>query len=116
MSYKDFDTAKNGRAGFAWGPAILITAAVAGIILFLPAVFFFVGTAFKLVFGLLGGLIGLAFGLIGAAIGAVAALVGGLLAMVGVTLAFSFILLPALAAIALLIGIGVLIGRSARSH
>jgi hypothetical protein len=116
MSDKHIVTVKNGNSGFAWGPAIVITALLAGVFLFIPAVGFFIGTFFKLAFGLIGGLIGLVFGLVGAVIGGVAALIGGLFAMVGVTLAFAFVLLPVLAAIAILVGIGVLIGRSERSH
>jgi hypothetical protein len=100
MSSNDMVPAKRG-SGAGWGFFALFLLAVIGACVLLPALAVMIGGIFKLVFGL-----------IGVVIGILAALFTGVVAIGAVIIGLAVAALPVILVIAVLIGIGILIGRS----
>lgn len=106
MSSNDIVPAKP-RSGAGWAFFLLFLLAVVGACVLLPALALMIGGILKLAFGLV-------FGIIGFVISILAAVFASVVAVGAVLIGLAVAALPVILVIALLIGVGILIGRSSR--
>ena len=107
MTSNDIAPYKPRGSGAGWAVFLLFILAIIGAVVLLPAFALVIGGILKLAFGLV-------FGIVGAVIGVVAALFASVVAFCAIVVGLAFAALPVVIVIAVLIGIGVLIGRSTR--